>query len=159
MDEFFGLMYTMDDGFCRIIGKILWSWTFNSIVMACTWWRSLIEAYLVIVLSRCGYYYVIEMCRLCEGVRLCLRCNDIRLVINYLCTLLWHDDDDNVLISHMKCHIPIPHTRRFGTLGVKPAYLTSRRSCTILFISFIANFSQNIRIYLITSFIGNHRKY
>ena len=30
-----------------------------------------------------------------------LECNDIRLVMNYLCALLWHGDD-NVLISHIR---------------------------------------------------------
>ena len=34
-------------------------------------------------------------------VILCLRWNDIRLVMNCLCALLWYDDDD-VLISHIR---------------------------------------------------------
>ena len=37
--------------------------------------------------------YVIE--------RLCLRRNDIRFVMNYLCDLLWYDDV-NLIISHMR---------------------------------------------------------
>ena len=37
-------------------------------------------------------------------LRLCLKCNNIRVVMNFLCALLWHDDD-NVLLSEMKgCH-------------------------------------------------------
>ena len=92
---------TMDDGLWRRIGKTLWSQTFTLIVMACTWWWSSIEEYLVIVLSRCLHDDAIEMYLLCEVVILCLRCNDIRFVLNSLCPLLWHDDD-NVLISHIK---------------------------------------------------------
>ena len=84
------------------IGKTLWSWTFTSTVMTCTLWWSSIEAYIVIVLSRCWYDDEIEMSWLCKGVRLCLSSNDIRLVMNCLCVLLWHDDDDDVLISHMR---------------------------------------------------------
>ena len=55
----------------------------------------------MIIISKCCSDDAIEMSSLCEDVRICLRLNDIRLVMNCLCALLWHDDD-NVLITHMR---------------------------------------------------------
>ena len=56
--------------------------------------------YVLIILSMFWYDDVIKMSLLCEGVRLCSRCNNIRLVMNCLCALLGYDDD-NVFLSHM----------------------------------------------------------
>ena len=93
---------TNDNGFLKEkLVRLCESWHFASIVMACTWWWSSIEACIVIILIRCWYDDVIEMSWLCEDVRLCLRWNDIRLVMNCLCALSWHNDD-NVLFSQMR---------------------------------------------------------
>ena len=68
--------------------------------MAFTWWWSSIEACLVIKLDGCGMMMKLKFLDYVIVI-LCLRCNDRRLIINSLCALLWHDDDD-VLISHMR---------------------------------------------------------
>ena len=83
------------------LGKSLWSQTFTLTMMACTWWWSSIDVYLVIWLNRCWYDDAIEMSCLCEIWDYGLRCNDIRFVLKYLCALLW-DNDVNVLISQMR---------------------------------------------------------